>query len=214
MIPITEQDDPRLEVFRGMGDSALKKNKQILVDSGKVVNRLLAQNYPIHKLLITDAYLASCDENMRSQMPKDTYIGSKAVIESIVGHKLHHGIIALASRPDDCLPTDFGDRIMILNGVNKAENVGSLVRSCHGFGFDTLIVDRDSCSPWVRRCIRVSMGSVFTMKTYHSRGLTDTINLLIKDGYFCLGASLSKESLQSIYRKLGRFFNSLGFLIV
>jgi tRNA G18 (ribose-2'-O)-methylase SpoU len=51
-----------------------------------------------------------------------------------------------------------------LQGVADAENMGMIIRNCVGFGVDTLIVGSDSSSPYLRRSVRVSVGTIFSLR--------------------------------------------------
>ena len=53
--------------------------------------------------------------------------------------------------------------IVALNGLSDPENVGGIVRTCRAFGVRSLLVDKQSCDPYLRRAVRVSMGAIFDM---------------------------------------------------
>ena len=52
-------------------------------------------------------------------------------------------------------------RVVVIDGVVDATNIGAIFRSAAALGMDAVLVTRSSCDPWNRRAIRVSMGSVF-----------------------------------------------------
>ena len=52
-------------------------------------------------------------------------------------------------------------RVVVIDGVVDATNIGAIFRSAAALGIDAVLVTRSSCDPWNRRAIRVSMGSVF-----------------------------------------------------
>ena len=97
--------------------------------------------------------------------------------------------MALADRPEDLNVGDLGDKILVLNGVNNAENVGAICRSALAFGVDSVVIDSNSCSPFLRRAIRVSMGSVFKLKFLHTENLQGLLNEIHGIGYSIVSAS-------------------------
>jgi tRNA G18 (ribose-2'-O)-methylase SpoU len=70
-----------------------------------------------------------------------------------------------------------------LNGLTSPENVGAIVRTAAAFNVNSLIYDKKSCSPYLRRCIRVSMGNIFQLKVFESENLEDDLIKLKKLNY-------------------------------
>ena len=50
-----------------------------------------------------------------------------------------------------------------MDGLTSAENLGALVRNCVAFGVQALIVGETSSSPFLRRAVRNSMGTIFQL---------------------------------------------------
>jgi TrmH family RNA methyltransferase len=50
-----------------------------------------------------------------------------------------------------------------VDGLTSAENIGLLVRNCAAFGTHALIVGETSSSPFLRRAVRNSMGTIFQL---------------------------------------------------
>ena len=69
-----------------------------------------------------------------------------------------------------------------LDGLVSAENVGVIVRNCAAFGVDALLVGETSSSPYLRRAVRNSMGTVFSLPICHVNDLADALTTL-KDSY-------------------------------
>ncbi|MFW7377516.1 MAG: TrmH family RNA methyltransferase [Oligoflexus sp.] len=195
---VDDPHDPRLTVFSERKDHILRQQQLIIVDSDKVVLRMMEGGYRILKLLLTQRFLRVLEAGHWQLAPDvEIYLGDKPVVESIVGHRIHHGVIALAERPVDFPLADLGNKLVILNGVISSENIGAIARSCHAFGFTGLIADQYSCSPWVRRSIRVSMGSVFSLKMHHTGHLLQVIANLRQHGFAIYGSGIVPQSVSS-----------------
>ncbi len=169
---IIDPNDPRLASFRQQGDAVLAGQAQILCDSEKVVKRALSQGLRMLTILADASFYGDHQELIASTLAEqDTELlcCSKTIAESIVGHRLHRGVMALAERPTDSDLNHIQGPIVILNGVNNSENVGLICRSALAFGFRHILVDEQSCTPWLRRAIRVSMGAVFKLGMIHCR---------------------------------------------
>ena len=64
------------------------------------------------------------------------------------------------------------------DGISNAENLGVMVRNCAALGVQGLIVGETSCSPFLRRAVRSSMGAAFSMP------IAETENLVCVCGVF------------------------------
>lgn len=183
LVSIHSIDDPRIQAFAAQRDVWARMNGEIVVDSGRVVTRLLKQNILIKAIFASPEYYAASIDLVASHPQTTCYVAPHSLLEQVIGHRLHQGVMALAERPADIAQSQLGPRIVALNGVNNAENVGAILRSAHAFGIEGILVDSGSCSPWVRRAIRVSMGSVFKLNIHHTDNLAGTLSLFIEDGY-------------------------------
>ena len=190
--------DPRLLDFGERKDALLRQQNRMIVDSDKVVLRMMAKGHYPSRLLATERFVALLDKQ-KIKLPRETelFLGERPVLESIVGHRLHHGVVAIAGRPRDVAIEELGPRIVLLNGVGSAENVGAIARSCHAFGFTALVADEVSCSPYVRRSIRVSMGSLFCLNIHHTPSCLLLIEKLRAAGYGIYGSGKRNGSVSA-----------------
>lgn len=62
-------------------------------------------------------------------------------------------------------PTPKPVRILALDAVSNASNLGSILRTAAAFGVDAVLLSEDSCDAWYRQAVRVSMGYVVTVTT-------------------------------------------------
>ena len=198
-----------------MKDKELACQGLILVDSPKVVRRMMEEGVEPLEILDSEDFLESHRE-LLSQYPKcEVFVGERPVLEEIVGHKLHHGVIARAKRPPSLNLQDLGSKILVLDGLNKAENVGTIIRSCDSFGIDSILLGKKSLSPYVRRAIRVSMGSVFRVKVRIAEDLVNDLNSLKGSGFsiYGTGNDVGAISIQNLEfpKKTALIIGSEGF---
>ncbi len=104
---------------------------------------------------------------------------------------------------------------MGVEGVTSAENMGSLVRNCVAFGVQGLLVDRSSCSPFLRRAVRSSMGTVFRVPVIEKVNLAETVTRLKADGLRCIAAHPHTDEQRLPEAELSNdcclFFGSEGY---
>lgn len=187
LIKIDDLADPRMDAYRTSRER-IPKGEDIIVDSEKVVARAIASGIQIRSILGTNHYFAK-HEGMFAKLDCIFYVADQQLMQGIVGHRLHQGIMAIAKRPDDTPLMELGSRIVALDRVLDVQNVGSIVRSSHAFGIDSIIIGAEGCSPFGRRSIRVSMGSIFNIKVYHSEDLAADLSILKESGFQIIGAA-------------------------
>jgi RNA methyltransferase, TrmH family len=78
--------------------------------------------------------------------------------------------------------------LVAAEGVSSAENMGGLARNCVAFGVDGLFVGETSCSPYLRRSVRSSMGTIFKLPVLETFSLVNTIQQLRSVGVRCIAA--------------------------
>lgn len=182
IIEITDINDSRIEEFKGLKDNILNSQGLIVAESEKVVLKLLKSDKRILKLFISSEFYEKY-KDLILKKECDLFTGTKEVMESIVGFNLHHGVMALLERPGHSQLEDLDDRILILNGLTSPENVGTMVRNAAAFNVNSILHDTKTCSPFLRRCVRVSMGNIFNVKVHATENLAHTISKLQENGY-------------------------------
>ncbi len=171
--------------------------KGIVVAEGeKVVARLLQSSFTILSCLMTPEWLKGYESQLQKRKELiPVYIAQKEMLEKIVGFHLHQGIMALARVPailtfEELVESARPPHLLVaLDGLTNAENIGIIVRNAAAFGVHGIIVGETSCSPYLRRAVRNSMGAIFQLPVYHSEELATTLRCLKEDCGFSLIAA-------------------------
>jgi len=182
---ITSLDIPDLRPYKTLRRPQEHLDQGIFVAEGeKVVRRLLESGLQTISLLLTDEWLARISESYTRQLPPDIFVAEKQLLETIVGFRMHQGIMAVGHvlrEPslDDLVDTSHTPLLFVaLDGLVFAENVGVVVRNCAAFGVQGILVAENSASPYLRRAVRNSMGTVFRIPVIHTPTLSDTLKSL------------------------------------
>lgn len=182
---ITSLDLPELHPYKTLRRPQEHLDQGIFVAEGvKVVRRLLASGLRTISLLLTDEWLARISETYSKQLPPNIFVAEQQLLNTIVGFRMHQGILAVGCVPhepglDDLVRNSPTPRIFVaLDGLVFAENVGVVVRNCAAFGVQGIFVAGNSASPYLRRAVRNSMGTVFRIPVLHTPALTETLSAL------------------------------------
>lgn len=176
-------DRPGLEPYRTMRRPADHETRGIFVAEGeKVVRRLLASPLGLRSFLLTPEW----HEVLRGEISRratpllEVFLTPHDVMEGIVGFRFHQGIMAVGDVPPEP-PVDSLPRphlLVALERIHHVENVGVILRNAAGLGADGIVVGETSCSPFLRRAVRNSMGSVFTMPVFRPAGMIRFLHAL------------------------------------
>ena len=176
-------DDPALQTYRTLRRPVEHHRQGIFVAEGsRVVERLLHSKLEVLSVLATPQWLEFFRSTLESLSPApEVFVGERSLLETIVGFHLHQGIMAVGRIPRPAALNEIlsgAERPYLLVGVDgltNAENLGVLVRNCAAFGVQALIVGETSSSPYLRRAVRNSMGSVFSLPVVHVNQLPSTL---------------------------------------
>jgi tRNA G18 (ribose-2'-O)-methylase SpoU len=186
IVPISSLDQPELFPYRTLRQPVEHFRDGIFVAEGeKVVRRLLESSLEILSGLITPEWLTKYRELFASRPEQIVlFVGEKKLLETIVGFNLHQGIMALGKIPvqaklDSVLKQSPSPYLFVaIDGLTNSENLGVLVRNCAAFGVQAILVGETSSSPYLRRAVRNSMGTVFKIPIIHCADLVATLKLL------------------------------------
>ncbi len=173
--------------------SSLKESSDyISVDSIKVIKKFLSFSglKPL-ELFIREDLKSLLNCNLFESV---TYLKEQD-FRNIKGEKFHKGAIAFFEKPKFYNLSQLDGSTIILNGVTSPENVGSIVRTISGLGFKNLIIDNSTCSPYLRRAIRVSMGNICFLKVFRVKQLSD----FLKERRFPVYGTANTKSATSLY---------------
>ena len=148
------------------------------------MRRLLHSGLPVLSMLLTDQWLEKTAEDIDRSPSAHIFIAERALLETIVGFRMHQGIMAVGRVPaepqlDDLVRSSSSPRLFVaLDGLVFAENVGVVVRNCAAFGVQGIFSGQTSASPYLRRAVRNSMGTVFQIPVVHTVDLPETLTAL------------------------------------
>lgn len=167
---VESANDPRLSDYRSLTDVALRKRFEpehglFMAESHKVIARAAAAGYPVRSVLTTSRWLP---EVRQLSLPAETtvYVADEVLINEITGYRVHRGALAAMRRlplPTVASVVRDARRLVVLEGIVDHTNVGAILRSAAGLGFDGFLIDPTCADPLYRRSVRVSMGAVFAL---------------------------------------------------
>jgi tRNA G18 (ribose-2'-O)-methylase SpoU len=166
-------DDPRVADYRNVKDADLLEKSNLFMTEGRLgVRRLVADSrFRARSVFVTRAALAGLSDVL-AKLGDETrvYLASQALLNEVVGYKMHRGCLAAAERgaplsADEILARCATGRrlLVVLEDLTNPDNVGSVFRNARAFGADGILLTPRCTDPLYRKALRVSMGGTLQM---------------------------------------------------
>jgi tRNA G18 (ribose-2'-O)-methylase SpoU len=168
---ISSFDSPELRPYATMRRPLEQERQGIFVAEGlKVVQRLLESQFTVVSVVLPEKWLDDFRPLLDARPESVTvYLAGKKLLETLTGFSMFQGILAVGKIPppvslDDVLSIKRKPLLFVaVDALTNAENLGALVRNCVAFGVQALVVGETSSSPFLRRAVRNSMGTIFQL---------------------------------------------------
>lgn len=201
IVHIKTLDHPGVEVFSRLTDHQLRNRLHpedglIVVESPKVINVALEQGYHPQALLCEERHInGDAADTIKQCGDIPVYTGSREVLAQLTGYTLTRGVLCAMQRPSLKSVEEVckdASRIVVIDGVVDSTNIGAIFRSAAALDVDGVLVTRNSCDPFNRRAIRVSMGSGFLVPW---TWLDQPVSELHSYGFQTVATALTKKSI-------------------
>jgi len=189
-------DLPELAPYRTMRRHHDHVQQRIFVAEGeKVVRRLLESHFTVVSALMPERWADELAPLFKAR-PEDIpiFVAPKNQLEQIIGFSMYQGVMAVGRFPE---PVSLGTilnqasrpyLLLALEGLTSAENLGVIVRNAAAFGVQALIVGETCTTPYLRRAVRNSMGTIFKLPVVEPARLVETLEELRARGLGVIAA--------------------------
>ena len=193
-IDINDINLPQLNIYHQFRDNAFTSDNSFVADSPKVVNLLLQTDITVRSILATQEYYDAHEHLIKEKDIPQLYVASKALMQDIVGHKIHHNVMMHGTRPEQTALDALDDNIIMLDEISSTQNIGSIARSAAALGVNSYLLPTHGPHPYSRRALRVSMGHISMLKTHQYEEIKETIISLKENGYRIYAAEVTSDS--------------------
>jgi tRNA G18 (ribose-2'-O)-methylase SpoU len=208
---IESLDLPDLQPYRTMRRQLEHRKQGIFVAEGeKVVRRLLESRLTVISVLLPEKWLNKLKPLLEKRREEvHVYVADKALLENLTGFSMYQGLLAIGNVPvqpslEEVLRNAARPRLLVaVDALSSAENLGALVRNCAAFGVLALITGETCTSPFLRRAVRASMGTIFHLPVVESENLAATLGYLRSEQVRCVAAHPHASGLNLAQAKLG-----------
>ena len=195
IVELESLDLPELAPYRTLRGNLFERDGSFVADSPRVVGQLLESGLEFRSLLCTPEYLARERERIEAAGVPKVYLGDRELLSQVVGHSVHHNVMAHLKRPVNVPLPELPERVLMLTRLNNLENVGAIARSAAALGVGGYAVPKSGPHPYGRRAIRVSTGHVTRLAVHLYEDPLETIRAFKARGYRILAAEVTEEAI-------------------
>lgn len=199
MTLIEDINDPRIAAYRSLRSNTMQANdgSTFIAEGERIARAFFASSLQAHSMLaLPQFYTRFGSEIQQKNIPPELcYVASRSMMEEIVGFKMHSGILINGKQPPRVALHKLTPPIVAVCTFADSENLGALIRNCAAFGVRSLLLDEKSNNPWLRRSVRVSMGTIFSMNIHQCSSLADALHeLRHEEDYRLYAAEITEHS--------------------
>lgn len=215
-MPVIRIDDPadaRLEEYRNVPDPDLIEKRGVFVAEGRlVVARLLGDSrFRARSVLVTDAARHAMTDVLNLGVQAETndlpvYVVPQWVINAVTGFNIHRGCLAIGERaavPAWQQVAAGARRLVVIERVANADNVGAIFRHAAAFGVDGVLLEPRCTDPLYRKAIRTSMGAALHVPFARMEPWPSALGELRAQGWSLVALTPTAErTLQGVVARL------------
>ena len=170
VIEIRTFDDPALDVYARLTENQLVNradpaNALFIAESPNVIHRALdAGCVPVSMLLERKHIEGQAKEIIARCGDIPIYTSTLEVLTQLTGFPLTRGVLCAMRRPKLPAAEEIcakARRIAVLENIMNPTNLGAIFRSAAALNMDAVLLTPACTDALYRRCVRVSMGTVF-----------------------------------------------------
>ena len=201
-IPVEHPDDDRLADYVRLRETSLRRHLEseqglFIAEGEKVIRRAVEAGYRPRSFLLAARWLSGLADVLQRWPEVPVYVVTEELAEQVTGFHVHRGALASLHREqrhsvDDLLALD---RLVVCEDVVDHTNVGAILRSAAGLGFDGALFSPRAADPLYRRSIKVSMGAVFSLPWARLPDWHAAPELLRSAGFTTVALTLAEDAL-------------------
>ena len=206
IIEIQDFHAPELDVYARLTENQLinradPHNGLFIAESPNVIDRALDAGYVPVSMLLERKHIEGQAAGIISRCGEiPIYTALLPVLTQLTGFPLTRGVLCAMRRPPLRSVEDIcagAKRIAVLENIMNPTNLGAIFRSAAALNMDAVLLTPACCDALYRRCVRVSMGTVFQVPwTYLDTDWPETgLQCLRELGFATAAMALTENSV-------------------
>lgn len=172
---------------------------EFVIEGQKLVSEAISSGLKLTRAFVTKSFT---EKNQRLcgdiEEKCDVIIISDDVADAISDTKTPQGVFVIAKILDKITNSDTiltYKKIIVLDGLQDAGNVGTIVRTAEAMGIEAIILSGDTADIYSPKVVRGAMGSLFRLPCM-IENLENVLPKLSADGFDVYAAMLDEKALR------------------
>ncbi len=179
IIEISDFQAPELDVYARLTENQLVSradpaNALFIAESPNVIHRALDAGCVPVSLLLERRHIEGQAKSIVERVGElPIYTAPLPVLTELTGFPLTRGVLCAMRRPKLPSPEEIcknARRVAVLENVMNPTNLGAIFRSAAALNMDAVLLTPGCTDALYRRCVRVSMGTVFQIPWTYLEG--------------------------------------------
>lgn len=201
LIHITDANDERLDDYLRLRETSLRRKLEterglFIAEGAKIIRRAVEAGYQPRSFLLAQRWvdglldvLEACDAPV--------YVVTEELAEKVTGFHVHRGALASVNRTVARKMTELldADRLVICEDIVDHTNVGAIIRSVAGLGWDGVLLAPRAADPLYRRAVKTSMGAVFDLPWARMENWAGDLDIIKAAGFQVVAMALSDQAM-------------------
>lgn len=209
IINITSTSNETIKYFISLNDKKTRMNaKRFIVEGYHLVNEASKTN-------LLEAIISTDEKELKKINNVKRYLVNDAIINKIATTKNPQNILGIVKMLDHNITNlvpiikENKTKLIMLDDVNDPGNLGTIIRTAAGLGYDGIIMSPNTVDLYNEKVIRSTQGVMFKIPIIKVN-LQEVIKMLKKEKVFCIGTALTNAKDVKHITKKDKFAICLG----
>lgn len=209
IINITSTSNETIKYFISLNDKKTRMNaKRFIVEGYHLVNEASKTN-------LLEAIISTDEKELKKINNVKRYLVNDAIINKIATTKNPQNILGIVKMLDHNITNlvpiikENKTKLIMLDDVNDPGNLGTIIRTAAGLGYDGIIMSPNTVDLYNEKVIRSTQGVMFKIPIIKAN-LQEVIKMLKKEKVFCIGTALTNAKDVKHITKKDKFAICLG----
>lgn len=182
--------------------------KRFIVEGYHLVNEASKTN-------LLEAIISTDEKELKKINNVKRYLVNDAIINKIATTKNPQNILGIVKMLDHSITNlvpiikENKTKLIMLDDVNDPGNLGTIIRTAAGLGYDGIIMSPNTVDLYNEKVIRSTQGVMFKIPIIKAN-LQEVIKMLKKEKVFCIGTALTNAKDVKHITKKDKFAICLG----
>lgn len=173
------------------------EENKFLVEGYKLIEEAVASGFKCECLIASHLFMENNEDILQRlsiKIDRIEFIKQKD-FEKLSDTKTPQGIIGIFNKPLRQKSNSNDNKIVALENVSDPGNLGTILRNCDWFGFNTIILSGNCSEIYSPKVIRSSAGSVFHLNIIEQKDFYNSLQSYKNTGYNILCSDINGNNI-------------------